>query len=602
MLKFFCIENTIENGVNMKHTKSYLKGHPNPQFSRKSFVNLDGEWDFIFDDSNSGIKNKYYINFPKSRKIIVPFSYECHDSKIGEEEVHNICWYHKTFEYKKDNKRLLLNFEGVDYQTRVYINGEFVGSHVGAYSRFSFDITDYVNDGNNEIVVKVYDDLSALHSRGKQRWMDHNYECFYVQTTGIWKTVWLEKVGSSYFKNIIANPSYKNTNVEFEYLIEGNLENLEIETEISFDNYIIYSGKEKVLRNVFKNIYDLTSDKATMKLHNWSPDNPNLYDVVFKIYKNGIVIDEVMSYFGVAEYLSRGNTILLNRNPIFPKLILDQGYLKNRGLTYMEEDIIKDISLMKDIGLNGCRKHQKIEADLFYYYCDIMGYYLWQELPSFYEWKNSVIKTVSNEWLEILTQHHNHPSVMTNVVINESWGTMSILNDEQQQEFVKGLYHLTKSIDPHRFVVSNDGWEQVDSDLITLHNYSAHKDELLLDYSNFDKEYINLKRTIFTGPKVLLDDGVTKATKPVLLTEFAGIAFSKDKNLGWGYNGLVKDEEEFLNRFKGAIDAIIESRVFCGYCITQLSDVQQEVNGLVDENRNYKIDKNKLKEIIDRRY
>ena len=204
MLKFFCIENTIENGVNMKHTKSYLKGHPNPQFSRKSFVNLDGEWDFIFDDSNSGIKNKYYINFPKSRKIIVPFSYECHDSKIGEEEVHNICWYHKTFEYKKDNKRLLLNFEGVDYQTRVYINGEFVGSHVGAYSRFSFDITDYVNDGNNEIVVRVYDDLSALHSRGKQRWMDHNYECFYVQTTGIWKTVWLEKVGSSYFKNIIA--------------------------------------------------------------------------------------------------------------------------------------------------------------------------------------------------------------------------------------------------------------------------------------------------------------------------------------------------------------------------------------------------------------
>lgn len=191
---------------------------------------------------------------------------------------------------------------------------------------------------------------------------------------------------------------------------------------------------------------------------------------------------------------------------------------------------------------------------------------------------------------------------MTNVVINESWGTMSILNNEQQQEFVKGLYHLTKSIDPHRFVVSNDGWEQVDSDLITLHNYSAHKDELLLDYSNFDKEYINSKRTIFTGPKVLLDDGVTKATKPVLLTEFAGIAFSKDKNLGWGYNGLVKDEEEFLNRFKGAIDAIIESRVFCGYCITQLSDVQQEVNGLVDENRNYKIDKNKLKEIIDRRY
>lgn len=586
----------------MQHTKSYLKGHPNPQFTRHDFVNLDGDWDFTFDDKNEGIKKKYFNKFPKNLKINVPVSYEYPASNVNDQTVHNVVWYHKEFNYTKDNKLLLLHFEGVDYEAKIYVNGKFVGTHQGAYSRFTFDITEYVKKGTNNLVVRVYDDLDATHSRGKQRWMNHNYECFYVQTTGIWKTVWLEKVSSTHLKDVVITPSYANSNVFMEFYFAGNLDNTEIETIISFKDLIVSKSRITINRPIINNTFDLVTDSATMKLKCWSHHAPDLYDVEFNIYQNNKLIDTVRSYFGISEFLARGNTILLNRSVLFPKLILDQGYLKDKGLTFFEEDIIKDINLMKEIGLNGCRKHQKIECDLFYYYCDILGYYLWQELPSAYEWRNNTIHSLTNEWLEIVKQHHNHPCIMTEVIVNESWGTMAILNNKSQQEFATGLYYLTKSLEPNRFVISNDGWEHTISDLINVHNYSVSKDELMNDFDNLEERLFKSKRNIFTGAKTVMCDNYEYSLKPALLTEFAGIAFSKDRNLGWGYGDLVNGEEEFLARFKEEIDAIHDGHFFAGYCITQLSDVQQEVNGLVDEDRNFKVDKNKLKQIIDRRY
>lgn len=587
----------------MRHTKSYIKGHPNPQFTRKDFVNLDGKWDFTFDDSNEGMKKNYINHFPAKYKINVPVSYEYPDSGIVDEKIHNIVWYKKSFNHTKTDKLTLLHFEGVDYEAMVWVNGQYIGSHVGGYSRFSFDITKQLKNGENEIVVRVYDDFDATHARGKQRWMDHNYECFYVGTTGIWKTVWLEHVSKTYLKDVRITPSFTNTNVEIEYQIEGDEVDLEVETTITFNDKLIAKGGKVATRKIFSETIDITSDNATMKIHCWHPHCPNLYDVTFNLLKNGVIIDTVKSYFGVAEFLSKGNTILLNRSPLIPKLILDQGYWKESGLTYNEEQCIKDIEVMKDIGLNGCRKHQKIECDLFYYYCDIMGYLLWQELPSAYEWKSSTIFSLSKEWLDVVKQHHNHPCIMTNVIINESWGTFAILDNKAQQEFTRGLYHLTKALEPNRFVISNDGWEHTESDLITVHNYSTSKEDLLLNYNSFDDAFGVDKRQAFTSPKAAMAfDHELPKNKPLLLSEFAGIAFKKDQANGWGYGDLVQNEEQYLARLKGQIDAIIESRVFAGYCITQLSDVQQEVNGLTDEQRNYKVSKEKLKEIISRNY
>ena len=586
----------------MNHTKSYLPNHPNPQFTRKDFVNLNGEWNFCFDDNNIGIKEKYFNNFPTTHKINVPYTYETEASGIHDETVHNVVWYNRKINHTSTGNRTLLHFEGVDYHARVYLNGQFVGEHFGGYARFSLDISDFLIEGENDLTVRVYDDLSATRIRGKQRWMHHSYECFYVQTTGIWKTVWLEHVAPTYLKNVLMTPSYTNNNLEVEYRLEGDLKDVEVETIITFKDELVAKERKAVTRDVFQKTIDITSDTATMKTHCWCHWSPNLYDVVFNVYKDGKLIDTVLSYFGVAEFSAVNNSIFANRHQIFLRLVLDQGYYKESGLTYDEKQCIDDIVLMKEIGLNGCRKHQKIECDLFYYYCDILGYYLWQELPSAYEWKRETGKNLINEWTEIIYQHHNHPCIMSEVIINESWGTMAIKDNIDQQQLVNGLYYMTKSLEKNRFIISNDGWEHTISDLLTVHNYSSSYDELMNEYA-IEETHLNADhRTIHTGPKAFNCLGYTNVDKPIILSEFAGIAFAKDKDLGWGYGDLVKNEEEFLARFKEQIDAIFDSGIFSGFCITQVSDVQQEVNGLVDEQRNYKVSKEELYKIISRRY
>lgn len=587
----------------MKHTKSYIKGHPNPQFTRPEFENLNGAWNFVFDDEDIGLKNKYYAKFPaESLKINVPYTYETKRSGIEDHKVHNVVWYNRTINYTPTKKDTYLIFEGVDYYARVYVNGLYVGEHKGGYTRFSFNITSYLKKGENSITLRVYDDLDATRIRGKQRWRHESYECFYVQTTGIWKTVWLEHRDPTHLDSVLMDPSYKYNTVQMEYKVSGCLENVEIETIITYGDELISKERKAVTRPLFQQIIDITTDSATMKAHCWQHWSPNLYDVTFNVYKDGKLVDTVLSYFGVAEYQSTGNSVYVNRNHVFLKLILDQGYLADAGLTFDEEDIIKDIQVMKDITLNGCRKHQKIECDLFYYYCDIMGYYLWQELPSFYEYRKATLGEITNDWMQILYQHHNHPCIMTDVIINESWGTMAIKDRVEQQLLVTGLYNITKSIERNRFVVSNDGWEHTVSDLLTVHNYCSTYDELSLEYNtdpeNLDKDI----RVVHTGAKSPTAKGYHNADKPVILSEFAGIAFSKDKDVGWGYGNLVEDEDAFINRFKEQIDSIFDSGIFAGYCITQLSDVEQEVNGLVDVNREYKISKERLIEVLSRRY
>lgn len=585
----------------MKHTKSYVPNHPNPQFSRENFINLNGDWGFCFDDDNNGIANNFNNGFKEKRTIVVPYSYEYPSSNINETKYHKVLWYQKELSYVSDGLRWILHFEGSDYETNVYVNGQLVGNHIGGYTAFKFDITNYLKNGTNLIVVRIYDDFDATRSRGKQRWMDKTYECFYIPNSGINKTVWLEKVAETNLEAVRITPSFNETNVEMEYEINGNFENCEIETIISFDDFIISKERKIILRPCFKQTFDITSDNSTMKIHAWTPNYPLLYDVEYNIYKDNKKIDTVKSYFGVSEFSSKGNKLYLNRDSLFPKLILNQGYSKEGGITLTEQEMIKDIALMQEIGFNGNRVHQKIESQLFYYYCDALGFLLWQELPSAYEWKTATIKNLADEWVDILLQHHNHPSIMTNVIINESWGTWAIRKNVLQQEFVTGLYHLTKSLEPNRFAISNDGWEHTVSDILTFHNYASTYKELLQEYQiSYENIHLGIHNSL-GSTKDFESCGYNNGIKPVMLTEFGGIAFVKDKNRGWGYGNLEDNEESFLRRFKEQMDAIYDSNLFTGYCFTQLSDVQQEVNGLVDENRNFKVNKEELKKIISRK-
>ncbi len=579
--------------------KYYIKDYPRPQFVRKEWQNLNGEWNFIFDDKNEGEINQYFLNFPKFNKINVPFTYETKLSGIEDESIHYIVWCNRKIEITKEHikdKKVILNFEGSDYETKVWINGKYVGKHIGGYSRFSLDIENYIVEGENDITVKVEDSLSKNQPRGKQRYKKESWKCWYIQTTGIWKTVWLEWVSKQYLKSVKNTPKIDKLQLEIETnLSEQDIENgnYYIETEISFNGQITNKTKELINSNLQDIEINITQEGIEHIIQKWSTQNPNLYDINYKLYYNDKVIDTVYSYFGIRDITIKENKIFLNDEQLYLKLILDQGYWKESHLTPPnEESIIKDIESVLAFGYNGVRKHQKVEDERFLYWCDVKGVLVWGEMANCYDFNDVSLQNFTDEWIRVVKQNYNHPSVITWVPINESWGVPNVTTSKRQQNFINSLYYLTKALDDTRPVISNDGWEHTISDIITIHDYKQ-------DYKEIDDEFKdmsildNLKQ--YNNKHKLFVDGYKYKGQPIIMSEYGGIAINS--NEGWGYGKQVKDEGEFLDRFKKLTKSIQNIPYISGYCYTQLTDVQQEVNGLMDAERNYKIEPNKISDI-----
>lgn len=355
--------------------------YPRPQFIRKDWVNLNGEWEFMFDDTNSGEKEKWYLNTTFSKTINVPFTYESEASGIGEKVFHPIIWYKRTItNINRDNKRTILHFQASDFTTKVWVDGVFAGKHDGGYSAFSMDITNKLDESSEHtIVVKVEDSQSCHQPRGKQRWKDENFGCWYVQTTGIWQTVWMEFVPEVSLKRVKMTPDIDNNSIDMEFTVNvPKSEEVMVETVISFDKQLvrkasIYMDREKVKFNM-----NVLHEFHDWQIQYWTPESPNLYDVTFKLYQNGVLIDEVDSYFGMRKISTYNGNVLLNNVPLYQKLILDQGYWPESHLTPPSDTaLVKDIELIKEMGYNGVRKHQKIEDPRFYYWCDIKGLLVW---------------------------------------------------------------------------------------------------------------------------------------------------------------------------------------------------------------------------------
>ena len=588
----------------MKH---YVKTYPRPQFVRKEWENLNGEWDFIFDEYNEGEDKEYFVNFPKeNNKIQVPFTHETQLSGIQDESVHNVVWYHKEIKISKnqlDNKKVVLHFEGSDYLTKVWINGKYIGTHKGGYSRFSFDIENYLKLGENEITVKVEDSLSKEQPRGKQRYKKESWKCWYVQSTGIWKTVWLEFLPMYYIKNVKNIPDLDTKTIKLEYetnITEKEFENEQfyIETEISFNGKIVNTNKT-LLQNTYQEvIIPICQENVQHEIQKWSPDTPNLYDITYILYKEDKMMDIVYSYFGVRKIEIQKNKILLNEKEIYLKLILDQGYWKASHLTPPnEEAIIKDIDIALEYGYNGIRKHQKVEDERFLYWCDVKGVLVWSEMANCYVFNDKSIQNFTEQWIKVVKQNYNHPSIITWVPINESWGLPNIAKDKKQQNFANSLYYITKSLDNTRPVISNDGWEHTISDIITIHDYKQDGELLYSEYMDKERKVLNNVKEYNSHHK-LFAEGYTYTGQPVIMSEYGGTALNSEK--GWGYGNQVKDEMDFVERFYELTDVVKNIPYMTGYCYTQLTDVQQEINGLVDENRKDKFSdevKKKIKEI-----
>lgn len=590
--------------------KCYIKDYPRPQFVRKDWENLNGVWDFGFDDENCGERERWYEAFKGDMKITVPFTYETKMSGIQEESRHDNIWYRRKV-YVDGNKleknRYVIHFEGSDFVTKLWVNGQYAGSHRGGYARFSFDITELVADGENELVVKAEDSFDMRQPRGKQRWIPENYGCWYVQTTGIWKTVWTEYVPNVSLTYVKMTPNLEEYSLELELEVDAAEDRmggeLLVETCVSYDGKLVNRNLTAVVSGLVKTRIDMyvkKQDGFEWAMKTWTPEEPNLYDIEFRVMEKGEILDTVGSYFAMREIRIDGSNILLNGRPIYQRLILDQGYWKDSHLTPpSEEALIEDIDKIHALGYNGLRKHQKIEDERFLYWCDVKGMLVWSEAAAAYQYSDGAVSEFVTEWMEIVRQNYNHPCIITWTPFNESWGITQVKTRRVEQHFTEAVYHLTKSMDRNRPVIVNDGWEHTVSDIITLHDYEEAGNILKARYLGYTDDILGAKLS-HNDHKMALADGFEYKGQPVIISEYGGIAFDNDDS-GWGYGNKVKTEEDFIQRFDNITTAVKEIPFVCGYCYTQVTDVQQEINGLMDMDRNFKVDAERIKEINERR-
>jgi len=583
----------------MEH--KYIEQYPRPQFVRDAWLSLDGAWNFRFDDQRQGKSEQWYKKLPQPQSIIVPFTYETKASGIGDESLHSCIWYERSFKVPEThrNQRIILHFQAVDYKATVWINGVMAGSHEGGYSAFSFDITDNVSfEQENIVTVQVEDHVSRTQPRGKQRWIKDNFGCWYVQTTGIWQSVWLEFVMQAYVEKVRMTPDIDTSSIAFDYYMQGLERYLPHSLQLSVNIWL--HGKlvrqfTHAAEEQLSYTYDISSPQAgEWQIALWHPEHPNLYDVEIILRHEDTVLDHVYTYFGMRKISTYQGNILLNNVPIEQRLILDQGYWTDTHLTPpSEQALIDDIDKTLQMGFNGVRKHQKLEDPRYMYWCDRKGVLLWSEMASTYQFNEQAVTAFTKEWLEIVEQHYNHPCIVTWVPFNESWGISNILTNKKQQQFTEGIYHLTKSIDDTRLVIVNDGWEHTISDVITLHDYEESGEEFSARYA--DKEAVLSNVISFNKHKFAFAQGYRYNGQPIMISEYGGIAFNSEQ--GWGYGNQVSSEQEFIERYHRITQAIKETPYVSGYCYTQITDVQQEVNGLLKENREPKLPLETIKAI-----
>lgn len=585
--------------------------YPRPQFRRRSWTNLNGRWRFAFDDGDVGLSEGWQHaasleGSPFDREIIVPYCYQAGLSGIGDTTFHDVVWYARTFEHATggEDGRLLLHFGAVDYRATVWVNGSPVASHEGGHTPFSADVTFALKEGENVLVVRAEDpSTDATIPRGKQYWKERSEGIFYTRTTGIWQTVWLEPVNRRRVRSLRLTPDVDGASLDVEASIEGPEPGTALRLVVSFDGEGVLDDTVTVTSPVVRRRLPLIrhgeapdtphlSRWPGAKL--WSPEEPNLYDLRLELLDaDGGALDVVESYFGVRKVEARDGEVFLNDRPYYQRLVLDQGYFPGGILTApTDEDLRKDIELAKAMGFNGARKHQKVEDPRWLYWADTLGFLVWGEMANAYQYSEGYVRRMTAEWQEAVRRDYNHPSIVAWVPMNESWGVPNLGTDPAQREHLLALYHLTRSLDGTRPVVSNDGWEHALTDLCNIHDYR--------DAAALSETYATPEAAVAAAPagRRIYAPGHAHRGEPILVTEFGGIAFAGEEE-GWGYS-TVANPDDFLERYGAMIEALLSCDPVRGFCYTQLTDVEQEVNGLLTYDRRPKADLEKIRQITAR--
>ncbi|MBE5767702.1 MAG: beta-galactosidase [Clostridiales bacterium] len=528
--------------------------YPRPQLVRSEWINLNGTWQFDIDHGVTGRDRKLMNAESLPMEIIVPFCPESDLSGIGNKDFMNCVWYKRKISlpeaWQTEGRRTILHIGACDYVTEVWVNGVSVGKHTGGYISFSFDITDYLSIGENDLTICANDTLrTGKQPSGKQSPLYHSHGCHYTRTTGIWQTVWLENVPSAY----ISHTKYTTDIEKGTLTIEATCENahgMTLSAEALWEGTSVGSASATVSGRKANLVLSLS------ELHLWSTQTPALYDL-----KLTLGDDTAESYFGMRSIAYANGKLLLNGKPVFQRLILDQGFYPDGIYTAPTDEALKhDIEMSMAMGFNGARLHEKIFEERFLYHCDKLGYIVWGEhanwgldISKLDAWPNFL-----PEWLEALQRDFNHPAIVGWCPLNETQGN-------QDPEFVRFLVNVTRAYDPTRPVLDASGWTHV-KDLVELtdaHDYEQDPEKFAANLAKFEV--------------------------PIFISEFGGIGWSME-NSGWGYGVGPQSEEEFLSRYEGLVKAMLSNPNVYAFCYTQLTDVEQEQNGLYSYNRVPKFD------------
>lgn len=559
------------------------KDYPRPQWARSSWYCLNGEWDFAFDFGRSGEARGMVQNGEFPLKICVPF---CPESKLSGIEYTDFIpavWYRRHLEFKTlPEGRAILHFGAVDYFCKVWVNGIFCGSHKGGYTSFDIEITKAIKEGENEIVVSAIDDqLSGRQARGKQCDHYHSEECSYTRTTGIYQTVWLEFVPDRYLKRAQTTP----------HALDGALDVRVFLDQAKPDDKVrisaFYQGKP-----VGEKVASVSADLATTQLivdeiHLWNPCAPEIYDLVIELLDaDQNVIDTVFSYFALRDVSLSDRALCINGKPIFMRMILDQGFHPDGVYTAPDDATLKrDIELSMKLGFNGARFHYRVFEDRSLYWADQLGYLVWAE---------HCIRDLKGpqgfcdflpEWMETIGQYYNHPSVIGWMSGNETYN-LRILDPEVE----KMLYRVTKTLDPYRPVIDASGGQHYKTDLFDVHEYEQDSEKL----AQYLKPMLEDDRYVHR-PVLRFADKIPVRKEeyfgqPYWISECGGAIWAPENQSqeGWGYGETPKDESDFASRYENLISVMASNPRVCGFCYTQLTDVEQEQNGLYYYDRSLK--------------
>jgi len=568
--------------------------YPQPQFQRALWMSLNGNWEFEFDDGNTGLDENWAAGGRKfTRTILAPYSFESKRSGIADTSFHPWIWYRRAFAIPEAWKghRVLLHFGAVDYRAKVWVNGQMAGEHEGGNTPFRFDITPLLKAGGNTLVVRAEDPPTDRYiPRGKQYWEPKSRGIFYTRTSGIWQPVWLEAAGDSYLRSVRTTAGQDGA-VRFDALVERARPGLEFRAIITGPDKRRVAETSGRVENSRGSIGAVVAEPRL-----WSPNSPALYDVTFELVRAGQVADRVSSYFGFRSVGVRGNRVTINGRPVFLKFVLDQGYWPESTLTPPSDEAIQyDIRMAKEMGFNGARKHQKVEDPRFLYWADHMGFLVSSEMANAFLFDADYAARFTREWLEAVERDYNHPSIIIWNPINESWGVPD-LSDPRQQNHLRSLYTLTKALDSTRLVIDNEGWQHTDmTDLFAIHNYARTGDLLFERYKDLGKP------GAFPPHDHALAPGFAYNGTPIYLSEFGGIAFippgHQAPEAAWGYSGVEKTPEAALERLRSLYQAVAKLPAIGGVCYTQITDVEQEINGLMTYDRKPKFNSETLREI-----